>query len=56
VPIAWERFDLALRPRDYFRPPLQKLAAFLRTQALAQRAREMGGYDVSDAGAVRFAP
>jgi len=56
VPIAWERFDLALRPRDYFRPPLQKLAAFLRTPALAQRAREMGGYDVSDAGAVRFAP
>ena len=56
VPIAWKRFDLALNPRDYFRPPLQKLAAFLRTPALAARARELGGYDVSGAGTVRYAP
>jgi excisionase family DNA binding protein len=56
VPIVWERFDLAIKPRDYFRPPLQKLAAFLRSPALANRARELGGYDVTDAGAVRHAP
>jgi molybdate-binding protein len=56
VPLTWERFDLALHPRDYFRPPLQKLAAFLRTPALAQRARELGGYDVAGAGEVRYSP
>jgi molybdate-binding protein len=56
VPIVWERFDLSLKPRDYFRPPLQRLAAFLRSPALAQRAGELGGYDVTDAGEVRYTP
>ena len=54
VPITWEAFDLVLRQRDYFRPPLQALAAFLRSRELAARAREMGGYDVAQAGNVRF--
>ena len=56
VPIGWERFDIAMRHRDYFRPPLQTFLGFLRTDAFATRARELGGYDVSDAGAVRHAP
>jgi len=56
VPLLWERFDLVLRQRDYFRPPLQNLFAFLRSVAFATRARELGGYDVSAAGEVRYAP
>jgi molybdate-binding protein len=56
VPIVWERFDLATRRRDYFRPPLQAFLSFLRGVAFAARARELGGYDVADAGAVRYAP
>lgn len=56
VPIAWERFDLAIRWRCYFRPALQALVNFLRTPAFARRAEELGGYDVSDAGSVRRAP
>jgi putative molybdopterin biosynthesis protein len=56
VPIVWERFDLAVRQRDYFRPPLQSLFGFLRSAAFASRARELGGYDIADAGAVRHAP
>ncbi|MCC6947229.1 MAG: helix-turn-helix transcriptional regulator [Bradyrhizobiaceae bacterium] len=56
VPLLWERFDLVMRSRDYFRPPLQRLLAFLRTPAMAARADELGGYDVSDAGEVRYAP
>jgi putative molybdopterin biosynthesis protein len=56
VPILWERFDLAMRQRDFFRPPLQALLSFLRGEAFAARARELGGYDVSDTGAVRYAP
>ena len=54
VPIVWERFDLAMRQRDYFRPPLQALFAFLRTGIFAARARELGGYDIGAAGTVRF--
>jgi molybdate-binding protein len=56
VPILWERFDLVMRQRDYFRPPLQRLIAFARGPALAARAAELGGYDVTDSGSVRFAP
>jgi putative molybdopterin biosynthesis protein len=56
VPILWENFDLVLRQRDYFRPSLQALFRFLHMGELAARAREAGGYDVSRAGQVRFAP
>jgi putative molybdopterin biosynthesis protein len=54
VPLVWEHFDLVLRQRDYFRPQLQKLFGFMRTSAFAARARELGGYDVSEAGQVRL--
>jgi putative molybdopterin biosynthesis protein len=56
VPLLWERFDLVMRNRDYFRPPLQRLLNFLRAPEFAARAKELGGYDVSGAGAVRHAP
>ena len=56
VPLVWERFDLATRSHHYFRPPLQALFAFLRTSDFAARAGELGGYDVSGAGDVRYAP
>jgi putative molybdopterin biosynthesis protein len=53
VSIAWEPFDLVLRQRDYFHPPLQALFAFLRSDGFATRAREMGGFDLSGTGRVR---
>ena len=56
VPLCVERFDLVMRQRDYFRPPLQALLALLRDPRFAARARELGGLDVSGAGAVRWAP
>jgi excisionase family DNA binding protein len=56
IPITWEHFDLIVRQRHYFRPALQAFLTFLRSPALEQRARELGGYDVSAAGTVRFAP
>jgi putative molybdopterin biosynthesis protein len=56
VTIVWERFDIAMRQRDYFRPPLQAFLGFLRTEAFVARAGELGGYDLSDAGTVRHAP
>lgn len=53
IPLVWERFDLALRQRDYFRPGPQALFAFLRQTAFAAHATELTGYDVSEAGSVR---
>jgi putative molybdopterin biosynthesis protein len=54
VPIVWEPFDLVMRQRDYFRPSLQALIRFLQSDELSARAQEMGGFDLSDAGKVRF--
>jgi molybdate-binding protein len=54
VPILWEPFDLVMRQRDYFRPPLQALMRLLRSEAFRRRANELCGFDVEGAGAVRF--
>ena len=54
MPIVWEPFDLLMRQRDYFRPPMQALIRFLQTDELRARAQEMGGFDLGAAGAVRF--
>ena len=53
VPLTWERFDLVLRQRDYFLPHAQNLFGFMRTRTFAERAAELGGYDVTAAGQVR---
>ena len=54
VPLAWERFDLALRQRSYFLPGLQILFKFMRTAAFHERAAELAGYDLSETGDVRL--
>jgi excisionase family DNA binding protein len=54
IPIIWEPFDLVMRQRDYFQPPMQSLVNFLHSEELRARARELGGYDLSVAGTVRF--
>jgi putative molybdopterin biosynthesis protein len=54
VSIAWESFDLVLRQRDYFHPPMQALLSFLRSDDFVTRAREMGGFDLSGTGSVRY--
>ena len=54
IPIVWERFDLLMRQRDYFRPSMQSLFKFLHSSELFSRAQEMGGYDLNDTGSVRF--
>lgn len=54
VPLAWERFDLALRRRDYFEPGPQALFALTRTPAFAAQAARLGGYDLAECGQVRL--
>ena len=54
LPLAWERFDLVLRQRDYFMKGPQALFGFIRSSVLRDRAAELGGYNVSEAGVVRL--
>jgi len=56
VPLAFEHFDLLMRQRDAFRPPLQKLLRLISSPIFAARAKDLGGFDVSAAGCVRWAP
>jgi len=55
VPLLWENFDLLMRQRSYFRPQMQALIGFLGAGRLRQRATELGGYDPTPAGQIRFA-
>jgi len=55
APLLWESFDLLMRQRSYFRPPVQALIGFLRDVRLRQRATELSGYDSAPAGQIRFA-
>jgi putative molybdopterin biosynthesis protein len=54
LPLVWEEFDLVMRRRDYFEPPVQALLAFARTEDFARRAERLGGYDLTDHGKVRY--
>ena len=54
VPLAHERYDLVVGRRDFFEPPVQTLMSFARTPRFAARAAELGGYDVSGCGRVRW--
>jgi putative molybdopterin biosynthesis protein len=55
VPLLSENFDLLMRQRSYFRPPVQALIGFLGQRRLQQRAAELTGYDTAPAGQIRFA-
>lgn len=54
APLLWENFDLLMRQRTYFLPPLQALITFLAQGGAGRRAAELTGYDASPAGKIRF--
>jgi len=54
TPMIEERFDLLVWRKAYFDPPFQKLAALCRSNAFHDKAKALGGYDVSGFGTVRF--
>lgn len=54
LPLLWERFDLVMRRRSYFEPPMQGLIRALTMPSFARQAEAFGGYDLSAAGSVRF--
>ncbi|MFM9942767.1 MAG: substrate-binding domain-containing protein [Hyphomicrobiaceae bacterium] len=56
LPLITERFDILMRQRDSYRTPLARFLDLLRTPVFAERARELGGLDVTHAGSIRWAP
>jgi putative molybdopterin biosynthesis protein len=56
VPLVTERFDILMRQRDSYRPPLQTFLDIIAKPSFAARAAELSGLDVTMAGQVRWAP
>jgi len=54
TPMIEERFDLLVLRQAYFDPPFQKLLALCRSDAFRDKARALGGYDISGFETVRF--
>jgi putative molybdopterin biosynthesis protein len=49
-----ESFDLVMRRRDYFEPPVQKLFRLARSDAFTKRADTYDGYSLEELGVVSF--
>lgn len=54
VPLLQERFDLLVWRKAWFDESFQSLLRFMRSDVFRQRAQDMGGYDISTLGAVRY--
>ncbi len=54
-PLLFENFDLLMRQRSYFQPPMQALMGLLGENRLKLRATDLTGYDVTPAGKIRYA-
>ncbi|MDH4246361.1 MAG: helix-turn-helix transcriptional regulator [Deltaproteobacteria bacterium] len=53
IPLHRERYDLVMRRRDFFTPPVQSLMAFARSQGFLKRGEELG-YDTRELGKVHY--
>ena len=54
VPLHQERYDLVVGRRDYFEPPFQDFLRFTQSSRFAERAKESGGYDITNLGRVLY--
>ena len=54
VPLVRERFDLVVERRAWFEDPMQKLLAFCRKPAFAEKAQALTGYDVTALGTIKW--
>jgi putative molybdopterin biosynthesis protein len=54
LPLVTERFDLLVDRMSWFEPPFQRLLAFCRNPSFRSKADEIGGYDLSAFGVVRW--
>ncbi len=54
IPLLYENFDLVIHHRHYFDEPFQRLLNFTKQPQFLEKAEELGGYDVSHVGQVRY--
>jgi molybdate-binding protein len=54
VALVTERYDIAIERRAFFEPRWQALTTFCRTPAFANKADELGGYDLAEHGRVHW--
>ncbi|WP_148255561.1 helix-turn-helix transcriptional regulator [Aidingimonas lacisalsi] len=54
LPIHEECFDLVMRRRSFFEPPVQRLMGFVAGERFRERAAALGGYDLSQCGWVVY--
>jgi putative molybdopterin biosynthesis protein len=54
IPLATERFDLAIDRHGYFEPPMQALLKFTASGAFRLQAAAFGGYDLAPLGTVAW--
>ena len=54
IPLIEESFDLLVCRRAYFDPPMQRFIRFLASDVFITHAATMKGYDISEAGVVRW--
>lgn len=54
IPLVYEIFDLMIHHRHYFDEPFQRLLDFTRQSQFQEKAEELGGYDISRLGGVRY--
>ncbi len=54
VPLIEERFDLLVARKQWFDPPFQTFWRFCGEPEFAEKARALGGYDLSGFGTVHF--
>ena len=54
VPLHKERYDIAVRRREYFEPNFQRFLAFTRSPRFADKAETLGGYDTAGFGRVVY--
>jgi molybdate-binding protein len=54
VPLIDEHFDLLVCRRAYFDQPMQRFVSFLSSTEFRTHAAALKGYDVSEAGTVRW--
>ncbi len=54
IPLAEERYDIAIDRRDYFEAPFQAVLAVTRAPSFQAQANKLGGYDVTGTGTVIF--
>lgn len=52
IPLAEEAFEIALRRRDFFEPPVQTLLNFAQSRRCRERASQLAGYDIGNLGRV----